>query len=92
MRSWEFLSESEIGSLTSAAGLARQGSVTKNNCLCAPTTHAGSFRCRLHRNTPTGLQRTQSIESVSVKDSNSKANTSTATETTNSTGSTVEAP
>uniref|UniRef100_A0A7C8Z0X5 Uncharacterized protein n=2 Tax=Opuntia streptacantha TaxID=393608 RepID=A0A7C8Z0X5_OPUST len=22
----------------------------KMNCLCAPTTHAGSFRCRLHRN------------------------------------------
>ncbi|KAI5060957.1 hypothetical protein GOP47_0023462 [Adiantum capillus-veneris] len=22
------------------------------NCLCAPTTHAGSFRCRLHRKPP----------------------------------------
>ncbi|XXG72563.1 hypothetical protein AAC387_Pa07g1631 [Persea americana] len=22
----------------------------KGNCLCAPTTHAGSFRCRQHRN------------------------------------------
>lgn len=27
----------------------------KNNCLCAPTTHAGSFRCRQHRNS--GLKR-----------------------------------
>lgn len=33
-------------------GLSRQGSIAKNNCLCSPTTHAGSFRCRLHR-TPT---------------------------------------
>lgn len=24
----------------------------KQNCLCAPTTHAGSFRCRLHRRPP----------------------------------------
>nr|XP_025886885.1 uncharacterized protein LOC112941536 [Solanum lycopersicum] len=47
-------------------GLARQGSMSKNNCLCSPTTHAGSFRCRLHR-APTmtnpNLQRTKSIES-----------------------------
>lgn len=44
----------------SSGGLARQGSMTKNNCLCSPTTHAGSFRCRLHR-TPSGIQRTKSI-------------------------------
>lgn len=24
----------------------------RKNCLCAPTTHAGSFRCRLHRKPP----------------------------------------
>lgn len=24
-------------------GLARQGSMSKNNCLCSPTTHAGSL-------------------------------------------------
>ncbi|KAH7307635.1 hypothetical protein KP509_22G069700 [Ceratopteris richardii] len=24
----------------------------RQNCLCAPTTHAGSFRCRLHRKPP----------------------------------------
>lgn len=27
----------------------------KQNCLCAPTTHAGSFRCRLHRRPPPSL-------------------------------------
>lgn len=46
-------------------GLARQGSISKNNnnsCLCSPTTHAGSFRCRLHR--APSLQRTKSIEST----------------------------
>jgi len=42
-------------------GLQRQPSMTKTNCLCSPTTHAGSFRCRLHR-TPS-LQRTKSMES-----------------------------
>lgn len=45
-------------------GLARQGSMAKNNCLCSPTTHVGSFRCRLHR-TPSGIQRTKSINSDS---------------------------
>ncbi|GMP90218.1 hypothetical protein CsSME_00041446 [Camellia sinensis var. sinensis] len=30
-----------IGSKPSAA--------TRKNCICAPTAHAGSFRCRLHR-------------------------------------------
>lgn len=47
-------------------GLARQPSMTKTNCLCSPTTHAGSFRCRLHRN-PT-LQRTKSTESDPLRD------------------------
>ncbi|KAI3497663.1 hypothetical protein L1887_33121 [Cichorium endivia] len=46
----------------SSGGLARQGSIAKNNCLCSPTTHAGSFRCRLHRS-PSGIQRTKSINS-----------------------------
>ncbi|KAH7288980.1 hypothetical protein KP509_31G052300 [Ceratopteris richardii] len=26
----------------------------KPMCLCAPTTHAGSFRCRLHRSSSFG--------------------------------------
>lgn len=47
-------------------GLTRQNSMNKTNCLCSPTTHAGSFRCRLHRTT--SLQRTKSIESASLSD------------------------
>lgn len=48
-------------------GLARQGSISKNNsCLCSPTTHAGSFRCRLHR--APSLQRTKSIESTTIQE------------------------
>ncbi|KAE9454673.1 hypothetical protein C3L33_13443, partial [Rhododendron williamsianum] len=78
-----------MNSPTSATGITRQGSNAKtNNCLCSPTTHAGSFRCRLHR-VPPALQRTKSIDSRSLKDSRSKANMSAA-ETTN-TGNTVEA-
>ncbi|KAE9607061.1 hypothetical protein Lal_00026091 [Lupinus albus] len=47
--------------------LTRQPSMTKNNnCLCSPTTHAGSFRCRLHR-TPS-LHRTKSIEPSTMLD------------------------
>ncbi|MED6109110.1 hypothetical protein PIB30_030542 [Stylosanthes scabra] len=40
-------------------GLVRQTSM--NTCLCSPTTHAASFRCRLHRNNNT-LQRTKSSD------------------------------
>ncbi|KAF2307051.1 hypothetical protein GH714_024550 [Hevea brasiliensis] len=47
--------------------LTRQPSATKNNCLCSPTSHAGSFRCRLHR--APSLQRTKSIDSTSLRDS-----------------------
>ncbi|KAI8526989.1 hypothetical protein RHMOL_Rhmol12G0041800 [Rhododendron molle] len=86
----EVLPEPQMNSPTSATGLTRQGSNTKtNNCLCSPTTHAGSFRCRLHRVPPT-LQRAKSIDSRSLKDSRSKANSMSAAETTN-TGNTVEA-
>ncbi|GFZ07576.1 hypothetical protein Acr_19g0005130 [Actinidia rufa] len=28
----------------------RKASSVKYSCLCSPTTHAGSFRCRYHRN------------------------------------------
>ncbi|KAK3009006.1 hypothetical protein RJ639_013346 [Escallonia herrerae] len=57
---------SEGGEATSpvATGLSRQGSMAKNNCLCSPTTHPGSFRCRLHR-TPS-FQRSKSIDSNSA--------------------------
>ncbi|GMH05851.1 hypothetical protein Nepgr_007691 [Nepenthes gracilis] len=27
----------------------RKSSSTRSSCLCSPTTHVGSFRCRLHR-------------------------------------------
>ncbi|MED6156377.1 hypothetical protein PIB30_013869 [Stylosanthes scabra] len=33
----------------------------KFNCLCSPTTHAGSFRCRHHREK--GLSRGRSVSS-----------------------------
>ncbi|XVE85166.1 hypothetical protein DITRI_Ditri17bG0069700 [Diplodiscus trichospermus] len=61
------------------SGLNRQPSVTKTNCLCSPTTHAGSFRCRLHR--APSLQRTNSIDSqsASLQDSTSKQNSAAAT-------------
>ncbi|OVA20599.1 hypothetical protein BVC80_1065g157 [Macleaya cordata] len=50
------------------AVLMRQTSsgASKTNCLCSPTTHAGSFRCRLHRAPSSTLQRTKSIESSST--------------------------
>ncbi|KAG2708139.1 hypothetical protein I3843_05G162200 [Carya illinoinensis] len=59
------------------SGLTRQPSTGRSNCLCSPTTHAGSFRCRLHRSP--SLQRTRSaIDSTSLRDSTSKGNTPTA--------------
>ncbi|GAV63026.1 hypothetical protein CFOL_v3_06548 [Cephalotus follicularis] len=47
----------------------------QHSCLCAPTTHAGSFRCRLHR--APSLQRTKSIDSANHRYPTSKAPTST---------------
>lgn len=49
-----------------AGGLTRQTSITKTNCLCSPTTHPGSFRCRMHRSL--SLQRTKSIEAAALHD------------------------
>ncbi|KAF6157487.1 hypothetical protein GIB67_004425 [Kingdonia uniflora] len=46
----------------------RQTSAAKTTCLCSPTTHAGSFRCRLHRSQD-ALQRTKSVDSVTHPDS-----------------------
>ncbi|KZV14917.1 hypothetical protein F511_40309 [Dorcoceras hygrometricum] len=62
---------SPTSKMMSAGGISGQGSVTKHNCLCAPTTHAGSFRCRLHRSP--SLQRTKSIDPPACQDSQSKA-------------------
>ncbi|KAK4437468.1 hypothetical protein Salat_0080700 [Sesamum alatum] len=42
-------------SIPSSPGLKKTVSL-KNNCLCSPTTHAGSFRCRYHRSSY-GLRR-----------------------------------
>ncbi|KAJ8773603.1 hypothetical protein K2173_005849 [Erythroxylum novogranatense] len=50
--------------------LTRQPSATKNTCLCSPTNHVGSFRCRLHR--APNLQRTKSIDSGVLQDSSVK--------------------
>ncbi|KAE8690839.1 Phototropic-responsive NPH3 family protein [Hibiscus syriacus] len=41
-----------------------QPSVTRTSCLCSPTKHPGSFRCRLHR--APSLKRTKSIDSHST--------------------------
>ncbi|XP_030496299.2 uncharacterized protein LOC115712189 [Cannabis sativa] len=66
----------------SGSGLTRQASVTKNNCLCSPTTHAGSFRCRLHR--APSLQRTKSIDTnANLRESKPNITTTTTSTTTN---------
>ncbi|KAI6690768.1 hypothetical protein NL676_027596 [Syzygium grande] len=40
---------------------AKATGASKSNCLCSPTTHVGSFRCRFHRNS--GLSRGGSVGS-----------------------------
>ncbi|AAF16570.1 hypothetical protein AtNW77_Chr1g0068721 [Arabidopsis thaliana] len=70
-----FNSAVEVGS----RGLSRQTSMTKTNCLCSPTTHPGSFRCRIHRSL--SLQRTKSIEAASLLDSPPKPADSPSTAT-----------
>ena len=75
----EIPTDSEL--MSSMSRLTRQPSGAKSNCLCSPTTHAGSFRCRLHRSP--SLQRTRSMDSTSFRDSTSKANTTTADTTRN---------
>nr|DAD30797.1 TPA_asm: hypothetical protein HUJ06_009648 [Nelumbo nucifera] len=68
----EIPSETSTGESVAAAptptpGLMRQSSGVKmNNCLCSPTTHNGSFRCRLHRQP--SLQRTKSIDSATLQE------------------------
>lgn len=58
-------------------GLPRQTSITKNNCICSPTTHPGSFRCKLHR-TPS-LHRTKSVETNILQNLMSKPDDSSST-------------
>ncbi|KAF8052780.1 hypothetical protein N665_1505s0004 [Sinapis alba] len=44
-----------------SAGMGKSSSV-RLNCLCAPTTHPGSFRCRYHRrNAALGMSRGISV-------------------------------
>ncbi|CAJ1951807.1 unnamed protein product [Sphenostylis stenocarpa] len=41
--------KSDSGSGGGSGGGGAAGSLPKGQCLCSPTTHEGSFRCRLHR-------------------------------------------
>ncbi|KAK7271291.1 hypothetical protein RJT34_27071 [Clitoria ternatea] len=50
----------------SGSGGGGTGSLPKGQCLCSPTTHEGSFRCRLHRGAttttpPTWMKRSKSM-------------------------------
>ncbi|KAL4342275.1 hypothetical protein GQ457_08G007870 [Hibiscus cannabinus] len=53
-----------------AAAAAGRPSGSKLNCLCSPTTHAGSFRCRYHR---AGMPRGGSVGSKLSMLGNSKS-------------------
>lgn len=50
-------------------GLTRQQSLSRStmgaNCLCSPTTHVGSFRCRLHRSP--SLNKSSSFKTPSLQ-------------------------
>ncbi|KAG5398731.1 hypothetical protein IGI04_020545 [Brassica rapa subsp. trilocularis] len=49
-----------------SAGMGKSSSV-RLNCLCAPTTHPGSFRCRYHRrNSALGIQRILSSSTLAA--------------------------
>ncbi|CAI9772589.1 unnamed protein product [Fraxinus pennsylvanica] len=42
--------KNDIHSTPSSPVTLRKTSSVRHNCLCSPTTHTGSFRCRYHRN------------------------------------------
>lgn len=65
------ISGGAVSPTSSGGSLNRQGSIIKQNCLCSPTTHAGSFRCRLHRSP--SLQRSKSIDSQPCQHEQTKA-------------------
>ncbi|KAG9447950.1 hypothetical protein H6P81_014078 [Aristolochia fimbriata] len=46
----------KIFSSVKAAPRQQQQAAPKKTCVCAPTSHPGSFRCRLHRNEQTPLE------------------------------------
>lgn len=51
--------QTEPDKVTSSSPSPLASTPNAKNCLCSPTTHAGSFRCRLHRS----LQKQWSIGS-----------------------------
>lgn len=40
--------ETRVAAVESAQGDGGAGSLIKKQCICSPTSHAGSFRCRQH--------------------------------------------
>ncbi|KAF8026420.1 hypothetical protein BT93_F3027 [Corymbia citriodora subsp. variegata] len=54
---------------TKAAGTGKSN--CKSNCLCSPTTHVGSFRCRFHRSS-SSLSRGSSV-SMNLSELGSKS-------------------
>ncbi|XAR68240.1 hypothetical protein NMG60_11003309 [Bertholletia excelsa] len=60
-RSTRFFSTSQPSSPSSL----NKSSSARQSCLCSPTTHPGSFRCRLHRKPP-GSGRGLTRSSLSV--------------------------
>ncbi|KAJ0697632.1 hypothetical protein HanLR1_Chr10g0371091 [Helianthus annuus] len=55
--------EDDMNNTKTPSSPTKKSSATKMNCLCAPTNHPGSFRCRHHRNNLSGLgnRRTVSV-------------------------------
>ncbi|ESW14439.1 hypothetical protein PHAVU_008G281200 [Phaseolus vulgaris] len=51
---------------TSARALLKKSSSERRNCLCSPTTHVGSFKCRHHRG---GMSHANSSSNLSTMDS-----------------------
>ncbi|XP_059662851.1 uncharacterized protein LOC132308695 [Cornus florida] len=56
-------SSSMVSSPPSSPSTLRKTSSVRYNCLCSPTTHAGSFRCRKHRNASTLTRNSMSVGS-----------------------------
>ncbi|KAK7387189.1 hypothetical protein VNO78_27766 [Psophocarpus tetragonolobus] len=52
--------------------ITRKNSSGKLNCLCSPTTHVGSFRCRHHRTSRSEMRRGKSVGS-NISELGSKA-------------------
>ncbi|KAK1296374.1 hypothetical protein QJS10_CPB15g00984 [Acorus calamus] len=52
-------------SSTNARPATLQKQMSVRNCLCSPTTHVGSFRCRYHRSSSLSRGNNGSIENLS---------------------------